>query len=213
MVFTTCRIKILVSLLLGKISKLALLILDNYDSFTWNLVHYAEQFTEHVEVHRNDCITIEEVKRFDAILLSPGPGLPKDAGVMPELIATYHQSKPILGICLGMQAIAEFYGASLYNLQTVMHGVASQATILDPKAVLFHHLDSPLTIGHYHSWAVEKESLPAHLIATATNEHGILMGIRHQKYPVSGLQFHPESVLTENGLQMIENWVNYWNKK
>jgi len=191
----------------GKLRKLSLLILDNYDSFTWNLVHYVEPLCDNLTVRRNDEISLDEIADFERILLSPGPGLPKDAGIMPELIATYHRTHKILGICLGMQAIAEFYGAQLYNLNEVKHGISTTGIVLDRNERLFANLSPSFEIGHYHSWAVQKHSLPATLIATAENEDGILMGLRHENDQVKGLQFHPESVLTPHGLKMIENWM------
>ena len=186
---------------------LRLLILDNYDSFTWNLVHYAEQFTESVEVRRNDEVTLAEVEAFDKIILSPGPGLPKDAGIMPEVIREYASTKSILGICLGLQGIAECFGAELYNLSEVLHGTATIGTVEDSDELLFKDVPSQFEIGHYHSWAVKEERWPEDLIITARNEEGLVMGLRHRHFDVRGLQFHPESVLTPDGLQMMKNWI------
>ena len=184
-----------------------ILIVDNYDSFTWNLVHYAEQFTEVVEVHRNDEISLPEIEAYDKIILSPGPGLPQDAGIMPELIKTYAPHKSILGICLGLQGIAECFGGSLFNLPEVLHGTATKGIVEDRDEILFKEVPDHFQIGHYHSWAVEPQDLPAELILTARNEDGLIMGLRHRHYDVRGLQFHPESVLTPDGLQMMKNWI------
>lgn len=184
-----------------------LLILDNYDSFTYNLVHQVEQFTEDFEVHRNDAIGVEEVAQFDGILLSPGPGLPQDAGIMMQVIERYAASKSIFGVCLGLQGIAEHFGATLYNLEEVQHGVSTPCVVEDEEELLFHNVPSTFEIGHYHSWAVDPASLPTHLNITAKDSHGIVMGIRHRSLDVRGVQFHPESIMTSHGLQMIENWI------
>ncbi len=184
-----------------------IIVIDNYDSFTYNLVHYLEKVSDAlVEVHRNDKISLEEINQFDKILLSPGPGIPSEAGILLDVIKTYASRKSILGVCLGQQAIAEAFGGSISNLKSVFHGVSTPINILmeDP---LFKNIPRKLNVGRYHSWAVNKNDLPNELEITAVDESGSIMGLRHKKYDVSGVQFHPESVLTEYGLQMIENWV------
>ncbi|MFP4620746.1 MAG: anthranilate synthase component II [Bacteroidales bacterium] len=191
-----------------------ILVLDNYDSFTYNLVHIIKHVTAHqVDVVRNDEITPEEVQPYDRILLSPGPGIPEEAGIMKELIRRYGSSKSILGICLGMQGIAEVYGAAIYNLNKVYHGIESDIRIPDARETLFTHLPSQIRGGRYHSWAVDQESLPDELEITATDNSGIIMAIRHKNYDVKGLQFHPESVMTPHGKNIMLNWFNPDNEK
>lgn len=187
-----------------------ILVLDNYDSFTYNLVHLLKELGEdlHIEVHRNDKITLAEVEKFDKILLSPGPGLPADAGIMPELIKKYSPTKSILGICLGHQGISEIFGARLENMQDVLHGVATQAIVQATDEVLFRNIPAFFNTCRYHSWTVVPESVPAdQLEVTAVDENGKVMAIRHRQYDVKGLQFHPESILTEHGKEMIKNWL------
>ena len=185
-----------------------ILILDNYDSFTFNLVHYLEQFCADITVKRNDEILLNEVDAFDAIVLSPGPGLPKDAGIMPQLIKQYSTTKKILGVCLGHQAIGEAFGASLKNLNQVHHGVAIPINVLVKDEPLFQEMPDRIETGRYHSWVIDKDSNPSELVVTATDDDGEIMAIRHKEYDVCGVQFHPESILTPNGLKVIENWVN-----
>jgi anthranilate synthase component 2 len=187
-----------------------ILVFDNYDSFTYNLVHYLEKVNENarIEIHRNDKISLEAIAEFDKILLSPGPGLPKDAGILEDVIKTYAPSKSILGICLGQQAIAEVYGGTLRNLQEVFHGVATPVNVIK-NDVLFKGLPETFNVGRYHSWVVDKEQLPEELEVTCTDAKGNIMGLRHKTYDLRGVQFHPESVLTEFGLEMIWNWVNH----
>jgi len=184
-----------------------LLMIDNYDSFTYNLVHAVKKlgYTD-VEVHRNDQIALEEIARFDKIILSPGPGVPSESGILLDVIRTYATSKPILGVCLGEQAIAEAFGGTLINLSEVHHGVSSMVDIVEDD-VLFNGLDKKQEVGRYHSWAVEKNTLPDCLIITAVDEEGMIMGLAHKTYDVRGVQFHPESVLTPNGEQMLKNWL------
>ena len=185
-----------------------ILVLDNYDSFTYNLVHYLEKVSNaEIEVHRNDKISLKEIARFDKILLSPGPGIPSEAGILIDVIKTYASSKSILGVCLGQQAIAEAFGGSLSNLKEVFHGVATPIEIIVDD-VLFKNVPKKLNVGRYHSWAVNKNDLPAELEITAVDESGSIMALRHKMYDVRAVQFHPESVLTEHGLKMIENWVS-----
>jgi len=186
-----------------------ILLFDNYDSFTYNLLHYLKELGAEVEVHRNDRISLDEVARFDKIVLSPGPGIPEEAGLLIPLIKRYAPSKSILGVCLGEQAIAEAFGAKLINLANVHHGIASdiRQIKLDP---LFDGLDTVFQAGRYHSWAVSPENLPdcLEVIAVDTDESEI-MAIRHKEYNVRGIQFHPESLLTPNGKRIIENWLFY----
>lgn len=184
-----------------------ILIFDNYDSFTYNVVHAVKKLGySDVEVHRNDQIALGDIERFDKIILSPGPGVPSESGILLELIKHYAPSIPILGICLGEQAIAEAFGGSLINLPEVHHGVTSEVDVLQDD-LLFKGLDRKLTVGRYHSWAVHKSSLPPELIITAVDEEGMIMAIAHREYPVRGVQFHPESVLTPEGEKMLLNWL------
>ncbi|QHT68665.1 aminodeoxychorismate/anthranilate synthase component II [Rhodocytophaga rosea] len=187
-----------------------ILVLDNYDSFTYNLVHLLKELglENSIEVHRNDKISLEEVEKFDKILLSPGPGLPSEAGIMPELIRKYAPSKSILGICLGHQGISEIFGAKLENMTEVLHGVATKAIVTSNEERIFNNIPKELKTCRYHSWTVVPESVPANeLEITAIDENGKVMAIRHKQYDVRGLQFHPESILTEHGKQMIQNWL------
>jgi anthranilate synthase component 2 len=187
---------------------LNLLILDNYDSFTYNLVHLIEKVSDITfDVIRNDKIYLEAINAYDKILLSPGPGLPKDAGIMPELIKHYGSSKSILGICLGLQAIGESYGATLKNLDTVFHGIATPITILDEN-ILFENCPDTFTVGRYHSWVVNPNNLPSDLKITAIDYDGNIMALKHNTHDVRGVQFHPESILSEYGEMMIKNWLN-----
>jgi len=186
-----------------------IIVIDNYDSFTYNLVHYIEKITGiRVDVYRNDEITIEEVKKYDKILLSPGPGIPIEAGIMLELIRKLGPTKSILGVCLGHQAIGEAFGGTLTNLDNVYHGIASEIKVLTPHDPLYKGLPEKFNVGRYHSWVVAKENLPDCFTITSIDEHGLIMGISHKQYNIRGVQYHPESVLTENGLQLIENWIN-----
>ena len=184
-----------------------ILVFDNYDSFTYNLVHYIEKATDAViEVHRNDKISLKEIEQFDKILLSPGPGIPSQAGILLEVIKTYGPSKSIFGICLGMQAIAEVFGGSISNSQEVFHGVAMPLEIVADD-ILFKNIPKKFAVGRYHSWVVNKNSLPNELEITCIDEPGNIMGLRHKTFDVRGVQFHPESILTEHGLEIIKNWV------
>jgi anthranilate synthase component 2 len=186
---------------------LNLLILDNYDSFTYNLVHLVEKVSDlKFDVIRNDRILIQEVAQYDKILLSPGPGLPKDAGIMPELIKTYGATKHILGICLGMQAIGEAYGAKLKNLDTVVHGMATPVTVTT-DSFLFTGCPQTFDAGRYHSWVVDPVQLPANLLVLATDHSENIMALQHSSHKVCGVQFHPESILSQYGETIIKNWV------
>ena len=182
------------------------LVIDNYDSFTYNLVHYLEDLNCMVVVKRNDQLSIEEVDAFDKIVLSPGPGIPNEAGLLKEIIAAYAPSKSIFGVCLGQQAIAEVFNGSLINLEEVYHGVATEIEIIK-EDVLFNGMPKKIEVGRYHSWVVNPE-LPQVLEATSIDENGQIMSLRHKTYDVSAVQFHPESVLTPLGKKILENWLN-----
>jgi anthranilate synthase component 2 len=185
-----------------------LLVLDNYDSFTYNLVHIIEKVSEiPFDVIRNDKISIEEVKSYDKILLSPGPGLPKNAGIMPELIKTYGVTKSILGVCLGLQAIGEAYGGNLKNLETVFHGIATPINIIS-EDLIFNSCPKKFTVGRYHSWVINNTNFLQELQITATDEQGNIMALKHKTHNVRGVQFHPESVLSEYGETILHNWLN-----
>lgn len=186
-----------------------LLVLDNYDSFTFNLVQIVRQITgSTVDVFRNDKISMEAVAAYDKIILSPGPGLPEESGILLDLIKAYAPTKSILGVCLGQQAIGEAFGAKLENLSHVFHGVSSSCMLTDTKSPLFVGLPSEFTVGRYHSWVVSKDGFPGDLLEiTAEDENGYIMGLQHKTYDVQGVQFHPESVLTPEGRGMIENWL------
>ena len=186
------------------------LVIDNYDSFTYNLVHILRELglDDQMEVHRNDKISVEYVDQFDHILLSPGPGLPKDAGIMPEVIHQYAPNKNILGVCLGHQGIAENFGGQLFNLPTVFHGVATKVLLTEEKDALFDGLPSEFKVCRYHSWTVERSSVPEDMMITALDEEGSVMAIKHRMFEVRGVQFHPESIMTEHGIKMIKNWLS-----
>lgn len=198
-----------IQLLLTKLRKLfvQILILDNYDSFTYNLYHYCEQFCEELVVKRNDEIDTDFAGHFDKILLSPGPGLPGEAGIMQAVIGRYHRSIPILGVCLGLQGITEYFGGRLRNLPGVLHGVSSTCHRSAEDDPLFTDIPETFTIGHYHSWVADEARLPAELVVTSRNEDGLIMSMRHRHFPVWGVQFHPESIMTEHGLTLIRNWI------
>lgn len=185
-----------------------ILVVDNYDSFTYNLVHYLEALNCKVTVLRNDEIELEEVKNYDKILLSPGPGIPSEAGLLKDIIKEYAPSKSILGICLGQQAIGEVFGSTLKNLEKVYHGTASKAKILVEDESLFTNIPNELMVGRYHSWVVEKSNLGSDLEITSVDENGEIMSLRHKNFDVKGVQFHPESILTPLGKQILENWVS-----
>lgn len=185
-----------------------ILVFDNYDSFTYNLVHLIEKILHtKVEVYRNDKIALEAVATYDKIILSPGPGIPEEAGLLLPLIKEYASSKSILGVCLGHQAIAEAFGGQLLNLAQVYHGVATPVTILNQQAPLFQGMTNPITAGRYHSWIVSDENFPVELEVTARDENGSIMALQHKNYDVQGVQFHPESVLTPEGETLLRNWL------
>ncbi|MES2678470.1 MAG: aminodeoxychorismate/anthranilate synthase component II [Bacteroidota bacterium] len=185
-----------------------LLVLDNYDSFTYNLVHLVEKVSDvSIDVFKNDQISLQQIGAYDKILLSPGPGLPTEAGIMPELIKTYAHTKSILGICLGLQAIGQAFGARLKNPDRVYHGLALPVKVTgnDP---LFNNCPPDFKAGRYHSWIVDSEGLPDELLVTAVDDENLIMGLKHNTLDVRGVQFHPESILSEYGEQMLTNWIN-----
>lgn len=186
-----------------------ILVLDNYDSFTYNLVHYLQNLTngQTIDVFRNDEISLADVDRYDKIVLSPGPGIPNEAGILLDLIKTYAPTKSIFGVCLGHQAIAEAFGGSLINLDTVYHGVSTQINVVTPDEILFQSLPGRFEVGRYHSWVVSRDNLPGCLKINSLDDNGLIMGITHKTFDVRGVQFHPESVLTPTGLKIVENWL------
>jgi anthranilate synthase component 2 len=183
-----------------------ILVIDNYDSFTYNLVHYLEDLDCEVTVYRNDEFDIDEIAIFDKILLSPGPGIPDEAGLLKAVIQKYAPTKSIFGVCLGQQAIGEVFGGTLSNLDKVYHGVATLVKTVVEDELLFEGLGNEFEVGRYHSWVVDA-NLPDVLEATSFDENGQVMSLRHRTYDVRGVQFHPESVLTPNGKKILENWV------
>ncbi|NER12333.1 aminodeoxychorismate/anthranilate synthase component II [Leptobacterium flavescens] len=182
------------------------LVIDNYDSFTYNLVHYLEDLNCDVTVKRNDQLSLEEVEAFDKIVLSPGPGIPEEAGLLKAIIEKYAPTKSIFGVCLGQQAIGEVFGGTLINLDEVYHGVATKVNITAQDESLFDGLNNEIEVGRYHSWVVDPE-LPETLEATSFDENGQVMSIRHKSYDVRAVQYHPESVLTPDGKKILENWL------
>ena len=184
-----------------------ILVIDNYDSFTYNLVHYLEDLDCKVTVMRNDEFELQEVEKFDKILLSPGPGVPDEAGLLKDVIRKYASTKSILGVCLGQQAIGEVFGGSLINLEKVYHGVATNITLSVSDESLFEGLATEFEVGRYHSWVIANEGFPDDLEITSIDENGQIMSIRHKTFDVKGVQFHPESVLTPNGKKILENWI------
>lgn len=182
-----------------------ILVIDNYDSFTYNLVHYLEDLNCEVVVKRNDQLSLDEVDAFDKIVLSPGPGIPDEAGFLKEIIAKYAPTKSIFGVCLGQQAIGEVFGGSIINLDQVYHGVATKIRITK-EDILFHDMPTEIEVGRYHSWVVHPD-LPEVLEVTSLDENGQIMSLRHKTYDVCAVQFHPESVLTPHGKKILENWL------
>ncbi|MBC7864304.1 MAG: aminodeoxychorismate/anthranilate synthase component II [Bacteroidia bacterium] len=184
-----------------------ILIFDNHDSFTYNLVHLVEKVSDaEFEVHRNDEISLEEIERFDKILLSPGPGLPKESGILCDVIKKYSATKSILGVCLGLQAIGENFGGKLMNLEKVFHGLATPIKII-AEDKLFSGIPKEFKAGRYHSWVIDKNNFPAELEITAVDEEGYIMAAKHKTFDVRGVQFHPESILSEYGEEIISNWL------
>jgi anthranilate synthase component 2 len=189
-----------------------ILVFDNYDSFTYNLVHLVEKIThEKVDVFRNDELPMEKVQEYDRIILSPGPGIPSEAGMLLPLIREYAASKPILGVCLGHQAIGEVFGGTLVNLASVYHGVATPVLVRSEKSgvrsKLFDGLPDEFAVGRYHSWVVTDKDFPEELEITARDQNGFVMALQHTKYDIQGVQFHPESVLTPDGETILRNWL------
>lgn len=191
----------------NKIMQKKVLVIDNYDSFTYNLVHLVNELGRDVEVWRNDKFELADVKQYDKILLSPGPGIPEEAGLLLDVIKTYAPTKSIFGVCLGQQAIAEAFGGSLLNLGRPMHGIATPITVLDKSELLFKDCPDVIKVGRYHSWVVSNKGLPDCFVVTATDETDEIMALSHKTFDVRGVQFHPESVLTEHGKQMMQNWL------
>lgn len=185
-----------------------ILVFDNYDSFTYNLVHLVEKILhQKVDVFRNDQIALEQVKEYDKIILSPGPGIPEEAGLLLPLIKEYASSKSILGVCLGQQAIGEAFGGKLTNLSKVYHGVATPCKIVKEDVALFAGLATEFEVGRYHSWVVSREGFPGELEITAVDENDMIMALQHKTFDVQGVQFHPESVLTPQGELILRNWL------
>ena len=185
-----------------------ILLLDNYDSFTYNLVHLVEHFDGvEVSVHRNDEFHIPDAMQYDKIILSPGPGLPGEAGILKPLIKEMAGKKSIFGVCLGMQAMAEVFGATLFNLEKVQHGVSSEISVVRPEEILFRNLPRSFKTGRYHSWMVSRDGLPGSLEVTSVDANNNIMSLRHKELDLCGVQFHPESVLTEYGKEMMGNWI------
>lgn len=186
-----------------------ILVIDNYDSFTYNLVHYIENLIDNdtVKVFRNDKIELNDVEEYDKILLSPGPGIPNEAGICLDLIKRYAPSKSILGVCLGHQAIGEAFGANLINLDTVYHGVATPVHVVTADDYLYSELPTTFDVGRYHSWIVDRNGLPDCFKINSLDDQGFIMGISHKEFDVKGVQYHPESVLTDHGMKIVENWL------
>lgn len=182
-------------------------VVDNYDSFTYNLVHYLEDLDTQVTVFRNNELELEELELFDRIVLSPGPGIPSEAGFLMDIIKKYVQTKPILGVCLGLQALGEYFGAELINLENVYHGVATTITLQHTDEI-FNDLPNKFEVGRYHSWVISNKNFPNNLIITSVDENNHIMSFKHQSLNIRGVQFHPESILTPNGKQILKNWIN-----
>lgn len=192
-----------------KAFKMKILILDNYDSFTYNLVHMVEKITGNFPVvFRNDEISIEAVGNYDVIMLSPGPGIPNEAGILKDVIKRYAGIKPIFGVCLGLQAITEVFGGTIINLEDVFHGVATEMRITDKDAVIFKDVPETFLAARYHSWAATDEGFPEEIQVTARDEDGLIQAIQHKIFPISAVQFHPESILTDVGEQLLRNFIN-----
>lgn len=184
-----------------------IVIIDNYDSFTYNLSHLLKELGAEVTVFRNDQFGLQQLEEFDKIVLSPGPGIPSEAGLLLDVIRTYAGKKPILGVCLGHQAIGEVFGARLENLSEVFHGVATEGTLTTPLDPIFSGCPERLTMGRYHSWVISKEHFPDCLEVIAESDEGQIMALRHREYAIRGIQFHPESVLTPDGRRILENFI------
>ena len=183
-------------------------VIDNYDSFTYNLVHYLDDLGAEVTVFRNDEFELKELEPFEKILLSPGPGIPDEAGLLKDVIKTYAKTKSIFGVCLGLQAIGEVFGGTLINLEKVYHGVATKVSKTEDDFI-FNDLPNEMEVGRYHSWVISNENFPQNLIITSKDENGQIMSLKHSVYDVRGVQYHPESVLTPNGKKILENWLSH----
>ena len=181
-------------------------IIDNYDSFTYNLAHLVKELGAEVDVLRNDKFELEELEKYDKIILSPGPGIPEEAGLLLEVIRTYAGRKPMLGVCLGEQAIGQAFGGKLTNLSEVFHGIQTNVKIKN-KDYIFDGLPTDIPVGRYHSWVVDADGFPEELVVTAISPEGHIMALKHREYDVHGIQFHPESVLTPDGKQIVGNWL------
>ncbi len=187
-----------------------IVIIDNYDSFTYNLAHLLKELGAQVDVKRNDQFKMSDLQAYDKIVLSPGPGIPEEAGLLLDVIKTYAGQKPILGVCLGEQAIGQVFGAKLTNLKQVFHGVQTPVFLLKANdSYLFNNLPDVINVGRYHSWVIDQDGFPESLVMTAVSNEGQIMALRHKDYDVQGIQFHPESVLTPEGRTIISNWLNH----
>lgn len=190
-----------------------ILIIDNYDSFTYNLVQMVEKITGQLPaVFRNDEIQLNAIDQYDMIMLSPGPGIPDEAGILKDIIKHYAGKKPIFGVCLGLQAIVEVFDGSIINMDEVFHGVATQMKVTQPEAVIFKNVPSSFLAARYHSWIADESNFPSNLEITARDEEGGIMAIQHKKFPISAVQFHPESILTEVGVQIVRNFIDNYVK-
>lgn len=186
-----------------------ILVFDNYDSFTYNLVQMIEKIVgEKVDVFRNDQIDLKDIEKYDKIILSPGPGIPEEAGILLDLIKKYAATKSIFGVCLGQQAIAEAFGGSLINLTEIFHGVATNVNVIKENTKLLKDLPENFEAGRYHSWAVNTEDFPEDLEITAVDKDGMIMALQHKKFDVHAVQFHPESILTPKGYQILQNFLD-----
>ena len=184
-----------------------ILLVDNYDSFTYNLVHYLEPLCNTIEVKRNDQVDTREIGKYQRIIYSPGPGIPAESKIMEEILQTWGKQIPILGICLGHQAIVEFFGGKLTNLEEPLHGRKIASSQKSPSDVIFRSVPENFDTGRYHSWGVKQQDMPSVLQTTATDKYGLVMGLKHYTYNIRGLQFHPESILTPQGQTMLKNWI------
>ena len=191
-----------------------ILILDNYDSFTYNLVHMVEELTgTYPDVYRNDAIALSEIKNYKMLFLSPGPGIPEEAGILKQSIKMYAGEIPIFGVCLGMQAIVEVFSGSIVNMEKVYHGVATTMHITDKDAFVFKGFPKKFQAGRYHSWIANKKYFPKELTVTSVDSQGEIMSLQHKKFPISAVQFHPESILTPLGKKMIQNFITHYKQK
>ena len=194
--------------ILYNITNMKILVLDNYDSFTYNLVQMIEEIVgEKIDIFRNDEITLEEVKKYDKIILSPGPGIPEESGILLDLIKTYAPTKSIFGVCMGLQAIGEVFGGKLINLSEIYHGVATEVKILNKNTQIFKNFPETFEAGRYHSWAISTENFPDELEITAIDKDGMIMALQHKTYDIQAVQFHPESILTPKGREILENFL------